>query len=428
MAIGATPISTGPISSASLLSHLRLDASALTVGAASVSSPALGIVLAAGPVTAGAPVLPGPVFTGFANLTAVALAASAGSVGAPPLGKVLAATGLTAGGSASGTPDIGQVLSGAALSVSTSPSCGAPAFLGTSHPDVSSLATGTPSLGAPAFLATSHLLPASMVLNIPTCGHFDAILTLLLEASALATGMPAVGGPDLGQVLRAADVATSGTIVPNVFFLGFSVLPNAMPLTAGAPVFSAPMAAPTGGMVAAPLIVSAPTVGAPGFATLVVTPLTAGSPTVGNPDIGALGIVIGDRVAAYGLNCLHTDTDAVYITKQAPTSYEDATSTHAVARALMTRGQVFGPPTSSRPGRVVRTLTMIEGEVIQDSDVETHWCAVDTTTSTLLAYGPLNASVSITVGESFRLQYVSVGLANLDDQSHASPSWYYLGF
>jgi len=123
-------------------------------------------------------------------------------------------------------------------------------------------------------------------------------------------------------------------------------------------------------------------------------------------------ILLGDRVLDAGLIKLDSEANRIYLCTDLPTSYTDATSTFALGFKDLGTGNVFGAPAADpTPGRAVVSVPFSGGS-ISTSGTATHWAAVDSAGSQLLAAGTLAGAVAVLAGQTFALPAITVGLPN----------------
>lgn len=117
-----------------------------------------------------------------------------------------------------------------------------------------------------------------------------------------------------------------------------------------------------------------------------------------------------DRVLDLGLNVLDTEVDKITICNAEPATYTAANATNALGSKTFAAGGAFGSPAARSPnGRKVTSTAITDGSV-SASGTASHWAAVDTATSRLLAANALGASQSVTNGNPFTLAAFDVGI------------------
>jgi len=109
------------------------------------------------------------------------------------------------------------------------------------------------------------------------------------------------------------------------------------------------------------------------------------------------------RVLDMGLDVLDTEATDIVICSAMPTSYAEANATYALGRKVFGAGACFGSPADAVPnGRKVVSAAVADGMVEASGDA-THWAAIDTVNTRLLAAGELAAAVTVTMGNDFTL-------------------------
>ncbi len=125
--------------------------------------------------------------------------------------------------------------------------------------------------------------------------------------------------------------------------------------------------------------------------------------------------VLGPRVLDVGLSALDAECDAIYVCSSEPTTYSAATTAGAVALGSksFTQGSVFGAPGAGSPdGRTTASVAITNGNVTNSGTIS-HWAAVDSTTSRLLARGAVTGGVAVTGGQTFTLEAITVNLSSM---------------
>lgn len=116
---------------------------------------------------------------------------------------------------------------------------------------------------------------------------------------------------------------------------------------------------------------------------------------------------LGDRVFDAGLNTLDTEANKITITSQEATTYTEANATYALGSS--TSLSIGAPADRSGGGREVTVSAISDGSV-SGTGTATHYAIVDTVNSRLLATGSLNASQSVTSGNTFTLATFKIGI------------------
>lgn len=109
--------------------------------------------------------------------------------------------------------------------------------------------------------------------------------------------------------------------------------------------------------------------------------------------------MIDDKIRDEGLQHLTNNADEVFICSQAPASYTEATSTHALSSA---EAISFGSPADYAGGREVTSSSVSNGSVT-DSDTATHVAVVDSSNSRLLVVVALAAPIAVLAGGTYNL-------------------------
>lgn len=116
---------------------------------------------------------------------------------------------------------------------------------------------------------------------------------------------------------------------------------------------------------------------------------------------------LNDRVFDNGLTVLDTEANAIHVTSQEATVYNDATSTYSLGNS--TSLSVGAPADRSGGGREVTVAQITDGS-ITGTGTATHYAIVDTVNSRVLATGALTASQSVTSGNTFTLASFKIGI------------------
>ncbi len=116
---------------------------------------------------------------------------------------------------------------------------------------------------------------------------------------------------------------------------------------------------------------------------------------------------LGNRVFDNGLTVLDTEANAIHVTSQEATDYTEATSTYTLGNS--TSLSVGAPADRTGGGREVTVAAITDGSV-SATGTATHYAIVDTANSRLLATGSLNASQSVTSGNTFTLATFDIGI------------------
>lgn len=116
---------------------------------------------------------------------------------------------------------------------------------------------------------------------------------------------------------------------------------------------------------------------------------------------------LNDRVFDNGLTVLDTEANAIHVTSQEATVYNDATSTYTLGNS--TSLSIGAPADRSGGGREVTVAQITDGS-ITGTGTATHYAIVDTVNSRVLATGALTASQSVTSGNTFTLASFKIGI------------------
>lgn len=115
---------------------------------------------------------------------------------------------------------------------------------------------------------------------------------------------------------------------------------------------------------------------------------------------------IADAIFDYGLAYAQTNGSRIDICSQEPTTYAAATSTYSLGNKT---GLTVGAPTAGdTDGRKVVVPQITDGSVTA-TGTATHWALTDGS-GVVLATGALSASQSVTNGNTFTLDAISVAL------------------
>lgn len=112
---------------------------------------------------------------------------------------------------------------------------------------------------------------------------------------------------------------------------------------------------------------------------------------------------INDEVFDQGLDYADANGTRIDICSAEPTTYTQATSTNSLGNATVNTGATENGATDGR--RVV--VPAITSGSVTATGTATHWALTDGT-STLIATGALSASQSVTSGNTFTLDAISI--------------------
>ena len=116
---------------------------------------------------------------------------------------------------------------------------------------------------------------------------------------------------------------------------------------------------------------------------------------------------LNDRVFDFGLSVLDTEANAIHITSQEATTYAEATATYTLGNS--TSLSIGSPQDRTGGGREVVVAAINDGTVTATGTV-THFAIVDTINFRLLATGDLSPSQVVTVGNTFTLSSLAIGI------------------
>lgn len=114
---------------------------------------------------------------------------------------------------------------------------------------------------------------------------------------------------------------------------------------------------------------------------------------------------INDLVFDNGLSYADTNGTRIDICSAEPTTYTGATSTSTLGNATVNTG---APEAGATDGRRVQVPAISSGSVTA-TGTATHWALTDGA-SVLIATGALSASQSVTSGNTFSLDAISITL------------------
>lgn len=120
---------------------------------------------------------------------------------------------------------------------------------------------------------------------------------------------------------------------------------------------------------------------------------------------------INERVLDNGLTVLDTEADKIFICSAEPATYTAAITTNALGNKTFAAGGAFGVPAARAPsGRKVASTAITDGTVTA-TGTASHWAAVDSTNSRLLAASSLAATQAFTSGNTFSLGTFDIGIS-----------------
>lgn len=118
---------------------------------------------------------------------------------------------------------------------------------------------------------------------------------------------------------------------------------------------------------------------------------------------------MSDYVLDAALSKLDTEADKIYITSQEATTYTEASSTYALGVATSISIGAPQDRSASGGGREVVLANVTGGSVTATGDADT-FALVDSTNSRLLATGSLTTSQTVTLGNTFVLASITLGI------------------
>lgn len=118
---------------------------------------------------------------------------------------------------------------------------------------------------------------------------------------------------------------------------------------------------------------------------------------------------MSDYVLDAALSKLDTEADKIYITSQEASTYTEASSTYALGVATSISIGAPQDRSASGGGREVVLANVTGGSVTATGDADT-FALVDSTNSRLLATGSLTTSQTVTLGNTFVLASITLGI------------------
>ena len=117
-----------------------------------------------------------------------------------------------------------------------------------------------------------------------------------------------------------------------------------------------------------------------------------------------------DYVLDYGLDTMQQEATDIVLCSAEPTTYAEANATYALGRKVHGAGSCFAAVSARTPnGRKISSEAITDGAISADGDAS-NWAIIDTVNSRLLSHGSLNATVSVTNGNSFSLDSFDIGI------------------
>lgn len=117
---------------------------------------------------------------------------------------------------------------------------------------------------------------------------------------------------------------------------------------------------------------------------------------------------LADYILDLALSELDTATSTLYICSQEPTTYTQASSTHALGNKTSLSIGAPADRVASGLGRRVTVASFTDGSVTA-TGTATHW-AITKSGTTLMATGALSASQAVTNGNTFSLAAFDIGI------------------
>ena len=116
---------------------------------------------------------------------------------------------------------------------------------------------------------------------------------------------------------------------------------------------------------------------------------------------------LSDRALDAALQVVIDETDRLCICSAEPTTYTEATDTYVLGYK---NSPAFGAIGDRTGGGRKTTVTAITNGVVVATDDATHWAAVDTANSRLLATGALASTVALTSGNLLGVAAFDIGM------------------
>ncbi len=120
-----------------------------------------------------------------------------------------------------------------------------------------------------------------------------------------------------------------------------------------------------------------------------------------------------DRILDNGLQVLDTEANQINVCSSEPATYTAATGASSLGSKAFSAGGAFGSPAARSPSGRKVTSTAITDGAVSTSGTVTHWAAVDTVNSRLLAAGSVNNSQPLTAPNPFTLAAFDIGLPGI---------------
>ncbi len=139
------------------------------------------------------------------------------------------------------------------------------------------------------------------------------------------------------------------------------------------------------------------------FAGLLANPLWAPSPRISTPLLSVnVASILFSRTLDNGMRSLADEADKIIICSAHPINYAQAVSFSLGEKDFGTPGGAFGAIVAGSNGRKVASTAITDG-ALTVAGVGTHWAAVDSAASRLLATGPFDVAKPTFAGVPFSL-------------------------
>lgn len=117
---------------------------------------------------------------------------------------------------------------------------------------------------------------------------------------------------------------------------------------------------------------------------------------------------LANEVLDAALSYIDTNTENLYICSQEPTTFAGASSTYKLGTKAITAGDIAAP-TDDTSGRKI-VISAISDGTVNTTGTATHFALTDDSASLLLATGSLSGSQVVTLGNTFTLTAITVGI------------------
>ena len=146
-----------------------------------------------------------------------------------------------------------------------------------------------------------------------------------------------------------------------------------------------------------------------GVIVIPPSPISVASPTISTLTLICNTLVLGQYAIDIGLSAFAL-ANKILICSQTPTTYAEA-NTFTVGVNNFGIGNCFGAPTAGASGRKVVSVAITSGSITANGTAMS-WAVIDDANSRLLAVGPINGIVAVTIGQSFTLDSFEINLSN----------------